>query len=116
MKHLLPLLVGAAIFTTACTSDNAEDLEPINPCPTEGLTYENTVKQIMETYCTSCHNPRGVAGWLDLTTYQGVKAIVDNGKFEERVFVLQDMPPTGTITACEQSKLTQWIADGAPEN
>jgi uncharacterized membrane protein len=115
MKHLLPvfvLLVGLG----ACTKDNVEDLTPPgNTCDTDGVTYENTVKDIMTANCTVCHSPTGTANWLDLTTYQGVKNTVDNGLFNQRVLVLKDMPPSGPLSVCEQSKLTQWIADGAPE-
>lgn len=114
MKHFLPLLY--LMIFAACTHDNAEDLNPISTCETTGITYQNTVKALMDAHCVVCHSDRGSAFWLDLSTYQGVKAAVDNGTFSNRVLVLKDMPPSGPLPTCDVNKLTQWIADGAPEN
>lgn len=114
MKYILPLICVAFFLGTGCTKDNAEDLDTNPTCDTEGITYENTVKAIMNTHCISCHSAGGQTP--NLTTYGGVKSSVDNGSFNQQVLVLKTMPPSGPLTTCQQNKLTQWIADGAPEN
>jgi uncharacterized membrane protein len=115
MKKIL-LLGIVALSVSSCYYDNSEDLYPVDPnaCETTELTYDANVKAIFSQNCSvsGCH----VAGAQTpaLETYTEVK---DNlTRIEFRALIEKTMPPSGPLTSCEQSQLTQWIADGAPEN
>jgi len=101
---------------SSCYYDNGEDLYPTDPddCKTDSLTYNSDTKAIFTNSCavSGCH----VAGAQSpsLETYSDVKANLSG--IEQRALVQKDMPPAGPLSSCDQKKLEQWIADGAPEN
>jgi hypothetical protein len=119
MKKLMRLsLIGATVIllAQACYYDNEEELYPgDSDCNTAGLTYQNAIKALVDTRCavSGCHVSG--TGRVVLTTYQGVKAIVDDGRLAQRAIVDKTMPPTGPLPSCSIRQLEQWIADGAPE-
>lgn len=109
----LSLLVG----TQSCYYDNEEELYPESfNCDTTGITYDEKIGAIVAQNCATsgCHN--GNSGAIELVNYSAVKAIVDNGKLEERVLVQKNMPPSQNLTTCEYQQLELWIFNGAPEN
>lgn len=119
MKRHIRLAAIAAVvifLAQACYYDNEEELYPgDSDCNTAGLTYQNTIKTLIDTRCavSGCHVSG--TGRVVLTTYQGVKAIVDDGRLTQRVIVEKTMPPAGPLPSCSIRQLEQWIADGAPE-
>src|SRR6187401_910179 len=87
----ITLICFQVIFYTSCTYDVAD------PCST---TYNSDVQAIMLKSCAyaGCHSgatasPYVPASAKDYTTYEGMMETVQNGKFEERAIVLQNMPP-----------------------
>lgn len=114
-------LIAIAITYHGCTYDVLT--EPIQPefCDTATVTYNNQVKAIIDNHCTysSCHSG-GAPG--NFTQYNGLKSRVDNGKIEERVLNLKNMPPS-YVPAGEPDSLTTeqleiiscWLSQGAPE-
>lgn len=120
-------LSGIAIAFSSCHYDKREMPEPVIPIDTTQIiicdtinpvTYTNFVKSILETYCTisGCHDIDAPPG-LDYTTYAGIKAKVDNGKFYDRVINLQDMPEPDSLVldSCTLLHLQEWLNNGAPE-
>lgn len=57
-------------------------------CVDTSYTYEADILPIMKTSCntTGCHNSGSSNG--DFTTYAGLKPLLDNGEFNQRVFVI----------------------------
>lgn len=100
----------------SCYYDNQEDLYPIDPndCKTDSLTYNNYVGDLINLTCSTsgCHSAGGQPPAL--TNYQEVFSNL--GRIEVRALQEKTMPPSGPMNQCNQSQLTQWIADGAPEN
>ncbi len=115
MKKIL--LLGIVTLTvSSCYYDNGTELYPTDPnaCQTTGLTYDANIKAIFSNNCSvsGCHSAGAQLPTLE--TYSDVK---DNlTRIEFRALIEKSMPPAGPLSSCEQSQLTQWIADGAPQN
>ena len=117
----ITLICFQVIFYTSCTYDVAD------PCST---TYNSDVQAIMLKSCAyaGCHSgatasPYVPASAKDYTTYEGMMETVQNGKFEERAIVLQNMPPAAfipqdkpaSLTGDEIKTLQCWLDSGHPE-
>jgi hypothetical protein len=111
MKYkLISVFVFLAILQS-CYKDKEELLYPndVNNTDTTAVAYSTFVKPLLDAKCgTSCH-----ASYM---TYSGLKPIIDNGKFNNRVLVNKDMPPSGALGATDLAKLKRWLDAGAPNN
>ena len=100
----------------SCYYDNEEELYPYAPsCDTTNVDFSTIIQPIFVTNCarSGCHVPG--TGRKDLTTYSGIKDIVDDGQLEERVILLGNMPPTGPLNRCDITKIETWIKNGATD-
>lgn len=120
MKLLSILFISVVLFS--CSYNKIELPEPINNVPndttgTTTVTYSNSIKQIMDSHCTSCHSPSGSQSWLDVSTYSNTKAQATNGGLQNRVIneTPSVMPPSGSIPQSDKDLLQQWINNGSPE-
>ena len=116
MKKIITLLFAMSVFVTACTFEKAS---PLPAGCTATMFYAVDIKPIISSKCSipGCHEPTG-SGTGDFTTYAGVKAKVDDGTINNRVFLVKDMPQSGfpPLTEDEKSKLKCWMQQGAPDN
>lgn len=89
-------------------------------CDTANVTFTASVKGIITNKCQGCHSSSSPGGGYDLSTYNGIKAVVDNGKLWGSVNFLSGysaMPKGGTkLSTCELARIRKWIAAGAPNN
>ena len=85
----------------------------------DGVTYAKSIEPIMKSECATpgCHVPGG-SGPTDLTSFAGVKSIVDNGSLKKRMVDGNPdiMPPSGKLADSTLSKVVCWINAGAPAN
>lgn len=94
---------------------------PSVQCSGLNVSYSATIKTIIDTKCaiSGCHVAGG-NGNGDFTTYAGVKAKIgtNNDPFNNRLFVLGDMPQAGspTLTDDEKQKIKCWLEAGALNN
>src|SRR5689334_1281687 len=115
MKSLL--CAAAFLFISSCSKDKSEDA---NPCTYDAsqLKYTGFIKNIIDTKCAttgSCHGTlQGQTGGGEYINYDQVKAKIDNGSFNNRVFNLKDMPQNSSLTECDFKKLKDWVSAGAP--
>ncbi len=116
------------LFVLSCTKDKRE--KPIEPAPVDTtkvvvsdcdstkVLYCNSVKSIINTRCavSGCHVSGG-SGIGNMSTYNGLKAKVDDGSFTLRVFTYGDMPPSTSsqLTATDTITLRQWLNSSALE-
>jgi hypothetical protein len=57
---------------TACSKSNGTSKSfSSNDC-TSTISYKTDIQPIMNSYCTSCHQPGNAKGGYELTTYSGV--------------------------------------------
>jgi uncharacterized membrane protein len=89
-------------------------------CDTTNVTYSTSIKPMIQNNCQGCHSGAAPGGGIDLSTYAGVKAIADNGKFFGSISFLQgysSMPKNGSkMTDCQINMVKIWINQGAPQN
>lgn len=119
MKKVITLIFISVLipaFYYSCYYDNVQDLYPGSvQCDSIQVDFINTIKPMVEVNCAipGCHTVG--AGQVNLTTYQGIKTIADNGKLEERVITRKDMPPTQPLSYCDIQYLKSWLQSGAPK-
>jgi len=84
--------------------------EPENDCE---VSYKNDLVPITKTACTGyCHT-----SWDHFSTYENIKAVVDDGQLWEKVIVTKEMPLyPQSITEEQRELFACWIEAGAPNN
>jgi hypothetical protein len=117
MKYILIITAFFAITLSSCYKDNEEYLYGDVLCDTSAVSFSADILPIAQNSCSviGCHVAGGSAPGI-LDSYAGIKAKVDEGKFKNRVIVLQDMPPSAPLDACQIQHITKWLNDGAPNN
>ena len=119
MKKIGGLIV-VVLALSSCLKDKAQPyVEP--ECPTI-ISYESDIKPIINTSCvtnmgpgTGCHD-----AWI--FEYDNLKATLDNGTTQNRVFDVKDMPiisetfGTDSLTAEELQTFKCWVEQGYPNN
>lgn len=88
-------------------------------CPQESLSYEPSVRALMESHCTGCHSGAYPESGLDLTSFAAVRQAALEGSLLE-VLTLPvgnsfSMPPNGALDSCSIALIQNWAALGAPE-
>lgn len=109
------LLTAAIIISlSSCYYDVESELYQNQVCNTPAtIDYATDVAPVIAAACgtPSCHATGGT-GTGNFETYEGVKAKVDDGSFEDRTFVQKNMPPT-PLNTCDLELLQAWVAAGA---
>lgn len=103
--------------TDTTTTDTSTGGGPVAFCDTASATYNTKIKSIITVECakSGCHNAG--SGFGDFTSYAGIKTVVNNGQFENKVIKTGGgMPPAGYSDATYKSYLECWFTKGAPEN
>ncbi len=126
MKYSVTRLFFLALVTLcylqSCTSDKGEVPKPVTV-----VSYQTDIKPIIHTYCygdggQNCHvTPSNQGAPGDFSMYAELKAKVDNGTIQSRVFTLKDMPPTYSngptaMTTDDLEKFKAWVNAGALNN
>lgn len=136
MRKIIGLSLSAIlIIVLACTKDKGVPT-PATPNPNDvvdstkliDVQYNRDIKPILVTYCDgkngqSCHvSNSNIGANGDFTTYAGLKAKVDNGSIDSRVFQPGGgMPPVYSnspqkLTATDLAVFKKWVQIGAPNN
>ncbi|MBD78819.1 MAG: hypothetical protein CL840_07855 [Crocinitomicaceae bacterium] len=79
-----------------------------------GPVFMNDVDSIFIKQCNACHTSGGSAPG-NYTIYDTVKQAIESKNLEHRVFIVQDMPPSDTLTKSERVKLKEWLDAGYPK-
>lgn len=98
----------------------AQDLSCQDLCSANNFTYSGAIRNIISNKCQGCHSGGTPHGEIDLGTYSGVKAKVDDGRLWGAVNHLagfSPMPKNGNkLSICEIDQIKNWIAAGASNN
>ncbi len=115
----LVLTACLALLLIGCGSKPAPAPAAQQQPPDNTLTYGRDIQPLFATNCASCHAAGGAAAKYDLTTYQGVTALVVPGQPDSsklyQMLVEGKMPPTGKLDSMSLAKVRDWIAQGARE-
>jgi uncharacterized membrane protein len=84
------------------------------------VTYSQQVRSVITSKCAGCHGGTSPQGGINLTTYAGLKAKVDDGRLWGAINHLtgfSSMPKNGSkLSDCELVQIKKWIDAGAPNN
>lgn len=115
------LLVIITMLLTSCYYDNEEYLYSAAPCDNT-FTFASRIAPLVSQQCASngCHASTSPSAGLSLTTYDEIKAIVDNGKLASSLDGSNgsSIMPKGTagLSTCDKTAVNAWITAGAPNN
>lgn len=125
-KFLLPgsvLLFLLALMTApeqGCYYDSEERLYGVDTtaCDTANMHYSVEITQLISDNCLRCHSGTFPSGDLDLSTYQQLKTVADNGKLVTRINDASAPMPqdVGLMPLCNRQKIEAWVNAGAPNN
>lgn len=80
------------------------------------ITYNFSIKPIMDTYCVGCHYASSPGGGFALDTYNGVVNCANSGRLVGSIewqSGFSPMPKGGNkLNACDIAKIKKWIATG----
>lgn len=125
MKTTKILLINCCIaLISSCTYDSEDDLVATegdggeNPSTTL-VTYENTIKAIVDSNCITCHSspPRNGAPFA-LVNFSQVSAranLIQNA-ISRQSGAAGAMPPAGRLPQTTIDAFEEWIENGTPEN
>lgn len=102
-------------FNGACTY-NKEDELYAQPCDTTVISYNNSIKEILQTNCLDCHrkdNYQSRGGGYNLEGYENAKS------FSERILARaisenDPMPPIPEerLSSCKINQIRAWMNQG----
>ena len=112
---MLPLI--GLLLLESCYRDKEDLLYGTDNCDTTTVSFTADIMPIINNSCATvgCH-VQGGSGVGIFENYTQIKSKVDDGSFEQRVVVQQDMPPSGPLSDCQIKHIKKWINDGAPDN
>jgi hypothetical protein len=113
----LIILFAVILAIGACKHECDELPDPGNepPCDTSNITYDGSVYPVFVEYCISCHSGPTPQGNLDLTDYDQVAFVAENGILmgalnHEPGF--SPMPQNGPkLDDCILTRIEIWIRD-----
>ena len=114
-----------SLFFCSCTNDSEDDLTEVDQeqiddnLEATGVTYENTVKAIIDGSCIGCHdNPPRNGAPFSLVSFgqvsQRANAILN--AMSRQNGAAGAMPPAGRLPQNTINQIEEWIDNGSPEN
>lgn len=94
-------------------------------CDTTSVTYNGTIKPLLQNSCTRCHNASSAGGGYNLTNYadasgnKGVQSSALDTSLSRSVNHTGSFPmPKGgaKLPQCKLDQIRIWVAAGAPNN
>ena len=141
-QYSLLLLLSTVLFTAffSCSKEApaiiADEVAPIdtalinsNPTSNDTLTiacdsteysYSSFIVPLVTAKCLQCHGGEAPFGGVHLDSYEGIKVVVDNGRFYGAIswqFGFELMPQgEPQLPECFVLNVKAWIDEGAPNN
>ena len=108
------------LILASCAKDVDEDLNPIDTCNTDAVSFQNDVLPLFNTNCNGCHGAASNFGGITLDNYADAKTVVDSERLLgaiKRDDGFSPMPQGASkLNDCSIDKVAAWLADGAPNN
>ncbi|SNR14326.1 hypothetical protein [Tenacibaculum jejuense] len=114
-SRIYPIILFSLLVLSSCSTSEVpiEQLPIVQP--TEQITYEKDVKNIISNSCatTNCHDDVSPAAGLALTNFDRVRNAAENGNLFGRINnSANPMPPSGLLPTSTRNIISQWRADG----
>jgi hypothetical protein len=102
------LSVLALVCFLVALSCKKKDRPP--KCDGKSSTYNSNIKAILNSNCTAsgCHP--------NYNSYAGLREVLNNGKFREKVLETKEMPKGRTLSSNDLIKIQCWVDASYPEN
>jgi hypothetical protein len=123
MRYFLLIILTLLTIFESCYYDNEEDLYPVfqQSCDTTNVSFENSIKPILEVNCFACHSNANAAAFgnnLAIENYQDVvnlqQPIIGAIKHEPPY---SPMPKSGNkLSDCLIRQFEIWIENDFPQN
>lgn len=101
-------------------AQGAQNLDCSGNCDTSNVTWQGTIKPIIQTYCKGCHTGSSPGGGVDLSYYAGVSGAAFDGSLVGTIDHLPGynaMPKNSPkMSDCNIAKIKIWVNAGAPNN
>ena len=98
----------------------AQNLSCQNLCDSNNFSYSGAIKTLVSNKCQGCHSGVTAQGGVDLSTYNGLKAKITDGRLWGAINHqpgFSPMPRNGTkLSDCELTCVKKWIESGSPNN
>lgn len=107
------------IFISSCKKEEIVDsADPVDPI--DQIETYNSVKSIIQNNCLGCHSPSQNVYVHDFTSYELIKAYLDNDNNNMKDRLNSDdefyrMPPSGNLSNTDKQQLIDWIDSGYTE-
>lgn len=89
-------------------------------CDTSNVTYAVSIKPIIATNCQGCHSGTAASAGIDLSTYNGVKAKISDGRLWGAINHYTGFSPmpknAAKLSDCDIAKMRKWINGGSLNN
>ena len=86
-------------------------------CDTSMVTFSGHVLPLLQANCTKCHNDKKAAARVNLSNYEGVKKVSDEGELMGTVTHskgFKSMPKKADkLSDCQIAVLQKWVNEGA---
>ena len=125
MKNITKLsgILFVLMMLNSCYYDKEDQLYPSSGiCDTSTpATYTATIVPMLQQYCYSCHGGTAtLGGGIPMGTYASDRAMAANGSLYGSIAHssgFSAMPKGGNkLTACQLTKIKQWIDGGSLNN
>jgi len=119
-KETIPPPAEQTQVNTQSTPDDDIDPNILDNCDTTEVSYSTLIVPLIYDHCQDCHFGEQPLGGVHLDSYEGVKKVVDTGRFYGALAWqtgYERMPQGGEqVSACDLAKIKAWIDSGAPNN
>jgi hypothetical protein len=128
MNRLKLFILGCCLAVlTSCAYDSEDDLiaiqenteEEQEDSPEAGITYDNTIKAIVDSSCISCHSsPSRNGAPFALVNFSQVSGRANGvlNAISRQSGSPGAMPPAGRLPQNTINQFDEWIENGTPEN
>lgn len=95
-------------------NEGAKNTNFTSNCDTTKFAFTD-INQIIQSSCVGCHNSASAGGGIQLTSYNLVKVIADNGRLVA-VITNNTMPKGYTLIDCKKTQIRKWVNAGSLNN
>lgn len=111
--------IGVIVISSCETSTLSELAEEAGaPPPANAIvTYDNTVRNILDNACVECHNSVEATAGIQLQNFTLASEVAASGRMLARMTDTSNpMPPSGNLPDAIIEDIVNWIEDGLLEN
>lgn len=119
-RIIIPLTLLLSAMLTRCTYDSREDVDLPVACDTTAVTFQFTIRPILNNNCIVCHSGSSPANGLDYEQYSDVFNVASDGRLVGAINHRAGFEPmprfAPKLPACDIQKIERWVSEGSLNN